>query len=345
MSTLLKLIVALAAFAILAWLCISHDAPRIEADVRANVAAGMAADLGDEVTLDVSGRDVLLSGTVVSENVANRLVTTASAATGVRRVVNGLEVAAALPVEPYATRVAKSAAGLQVSGTFPNAEMREELLGELSANDATLDDSSTAREAPPAGWREVMAAGTLALAGLESGVLDVIDDRLTLTGVAATADQRAAALALLASIDDQQLNVQVDLAPPPPVAVVEAQVQSCQARFDEQLAGEKVLFATSSATIDPTSQALLRDLAQIVQDCPNVSVEIAGHTDSRGDPAYNQALSVERANAVRDALLALGISGNRLTSAGYGASRPRATNDTAAGREENRRIELTVTTP
>jgi OOP family OmpA-OmpF porin len=73
-----------------------------------------------------------------------------------------------------------------------------------------------------------------------------------------------------------------------------------------------------------------------------VVVEVAGHTDSVGTDQYNQGLSERRANSVRDYLVEQGVRASRLTAVGYGENRPVATNDTADGRQENRRVELVV---
>jgi OOP family OmpA-OmpF porin len=69
---------------------------------------------------------------------------------------------------------------------------------------------------------------------------------------------------------------------------------------------------------------------------------VAGHTDSVGTDQYNQGLSERRANSVRDYLVEQGVRASRLTAVGYGENRPVATNDTADGRQENRRVELVV---
>jgi OOP family OmpA-OmpF porin len=71
-------------------------------------------------------------------------------------------------------------------------------------------------------------------------------------------------------------------------------------------------------------------------------VQLAGHTDSTGDPASNQALSQNRADAVRGILMNNGISADRMTTAGYGQERPVASNDTDDGKARNRRTELVV---
>lgn len=99
-------------------------------------------------------------------------------------------------------------------------------------------------------------------------------------------------------------------------------------------------FAPGSASLSPGSSARLQRLAGSLRKHQAAAVEIEGHTDSSGDPASNGRLSELRAQAVRSTLLALGVSDRQLFATGYGASRPRATNDTAEGRAANRRIEL-----
>ncbi|HEX8737035.1 MAG TPA: OmpA family protein, partial [Pyrinomonadaceae bacterium] len=74
----------------------------------------------------------------------------------------------------------------------------------------------------------------------------------------------------------------------------------------------------------------------------NVVIEVGGHTDNRGQPADNQKLSENRANAVKDALIKFGVNQDILQMKGYGATKPKSSNDTEDGRFQNRRIEYTA---
>ncbi len=87
---------------------------------------------------------------------------------------------------------------------------------------------------------------------------------------------------------------------------------------------------------------MLDEVARGLKEHPRLKVEIQGHTDSTGTPAYNLGLSDRRANAVRDYLISQGVPGGQLTARGYGQTQPIASNATAAGRASNRRVVMHV---
>jgi len=101
-------------------------------------------------------------------------------------------------------------------------------------------------------------------------------------------------------------------------------------------------FESGTTTLTPESNSTVKDLIVILRACPTAQVQLAGHTDSTGDPASNQTLSQNRADAVRGILMNNGISADRMTTAGYGQDRPVASNDTDDGKARNRRTELVV---
>ncbi len=98
-------------------------------------------------------------------------------------------------------------------------------------------------------------------------------------------------------------------------------------------------FETASYTIDEASKPNVEAFANFLKARGNFDAKIIGHTDSVGSVANNQKLSENRANAVKEMIVSYGVDANRITSEGMGESAPRATNDTAEGRAENRRIE------
>ncbi|KUO67856.1 MAG: cell envelope biogenesis protein OmpA [Lutibacter sp. BRH_c52] len=103
-----------------------------------------------------------------------------------------------------------------------------------------------------------------------------------------------------------------------------------------------ILFDTGKATFHKESIDILKSMTAIFKDYPQADFVIAGHTDSVGSTTSNQLLSERRASAVRDYLISNGINADRLTTVGFGESKPIDTNKTAAGRHNNRRTEVTL---
>ena len=105
---------------------------------------------------------------------------------------------------------------------------------------------------------------------------------------------------------------------------------------------DNIFFDFDKATLRPESMTELNMVVDFLKSNPSVKIEIAGHTDSKGSDEYNLALSDGRAGAVRAYLLENWIEPDRVTSNGYGESKPVDTNETDEGRQRNRRVEFTV---
>lgn len=105
---------------------------------------------------------------------------------------------------------------------------------------------------------------------------------------------------------------------------------------------EGILFATDSAAVSGPAQNDLYAIARNLQSYPNTRVDVIGHTDSTGSDAYNMDLSQRRASAVAGVLRAGGVASSRIATAGRGKTMPIASNDTAAGRAQNRRVEIII---
>jgi outer membrane protein OmpA-like peptidoglycan-associated protein len=103
-----------------------------------------------------------------------------------------------------------------------------------------------------------------------------------------------------------------------------------------------LLFDVDKAALRDTSQVNLQDLARILNKYPDTNILIEGHTDSTGADDYNLALSKRRAESVAHYLAQLEVKANRFSIMGYGEEQPIATNDTAEGRQQNRRVDLAV---
>ncbi len=103
-----------------------------------------------------------------------------------------------------------------------------------------------------------------------------------------------------------------------------------------------VLFDTAKFSLRPVAREKLAKVAGIIAGHPGLRLEVEGHTDSVGGDDYNQQLSEQRGAAVRDYLTQQGMPGNSVTTRGFGKTQPLASNDTAAGRQQNRRVEMVV---
>lgn len=106
------------------------------------------------------------------------------------------------------------------------------------------------------------------------------------------------------------------------------------------LDGVQFEFGSSKLTAD--AKDVLKEVIEAMKKSPNVKLDIQGHTDNAGKPEYNITLSQERAQAVKDYMVANGISASRLSTSGFGENKPMASNETPEGRALNRRIEFVI---
>jgi len=103
-----------------------------------------------------------------------------------------------------------------------------------------------------------------------------------------------------------------------------------------------VLFDTGKFTLKPGAREKLAKISGIILAHPGLTITVEGHTDSVGGDDYNMKLSEDRANAVRTYLVSQGLDSGIVTAQGFGKTRPVADNSTAAGRQQNRRVEMVV---
>ena len=104
----------------------------------------------------------------------------------------------------------------------------------------------------------------------------------------------------------------------------------------------EILFDFNSSALRSSSRDELREMADVFDRYGDTTIVVAGHTDSIGSTSYNDRLSDRRASSVANYLEDLGVSGSRIDAIGYGESRPKASNETSGGRQQNRRVELYV---
>ena len=229
------------------------------------------------------------------------------------------------------------------------AQREREALGRAQAEEDRRRDAEFAMRAEEMRRRQaeldaLTAAASRAVAELERA--DAEAARLA----AEAALQQADAARLAAEQQAQQARAAVDAS--------ERQKAELRERLRVQLNAEletretarglivnlsDVLFDTDSATLRPGAREKLARVSGILLSQPGLNVAVEGHTDNVGSDSYNQRLSEQRASSVRDYLVRQGIEQNAVGTAGFGESQPVVSNDTAAGRQQNRRVELVVT--
>ena len=148
---------------------------------------------------------------------------------------------------------------------------------------------------------------------------------------------RAAATAVPGAVIANELQVPGAVKPP-----VSEECQSFESRLARLMTQNKIVFLSGTAIVNEASRGSVVRAAGVVKSCDSINVEVGGHTDNLGDPATSLPLSQQRADAVKASLVKLGVPAGRITSRGYGETRPVAPNTTSAGRIANRRVEIRV---
>ncbi|MDB5595391.1 MAG: uncharacterized protein JWM36_2352 [Hyphomicrobiales bacterium] len=247
-----------------------------------------------------------------------------------------------LAVSPYIFRIEKDDGHVRLSGFVPDDDTRASILAiakSLFFNDQVEDDLRRGSGAPE-GFADAVTGALSAMARLADGVLSVSGNAMNLAGravyVKAADEIRAAFLAALPAKFEGQVSVGVK----PPGAMLAT--AACQPAFAGLLAKGKILFETGGADLQRSSGPILDYLIATAQRCPQAEIEVAGHTDSDGAEDMNLELSERRAKAVVAYVANAGIDVSRISARGYGQDKPIASNETAEGKAQNRRIEFTV---
>ena len=109
---------------------------------------------------------------------------------------------------------------------------------------------------------------------------------------------------------------------------------------DAKIVTHGILFDIGKATIKPQSMGTINSIYNLLKKDPSLKFEIDGHTDNTGEAAHNLTLSQQRADAVKTQLVSMGIDASRLSTKGFGDTKPMDTNDTPEGKANNRRVEF-----
>ena len=235
---------------------------------------------------------------------------------------------------------------LQLRGRVNDARLREAVESFARARFSTAEVRGTMRTAEdlPMGWSGRVFSGLEALSNLTNGALVVQPENITVRGDTDNPDARAEIARILGDQLGASANITINVTyheveePEETLPTPE----ECVDAINAILAARKITFAPGSADIDSAARVSIDRIAEVMEDCTAVPMEIGGHTDSQGREAMNLGLSQRRAEAVLEALMARRVLTANLTARGYGEEQPIADNGSEEGREENRRIEFTL---
>ncbi|MBV1926342.1 MAG: OmpA family protein [Rhodobacteraceae bacterium] len=201
-------------------------------------------------------------------------------------------------------------------------------------------------ELPP-DWPVRVLAGLEALSMLTRGVVTVTADNLSVRGSSMYENTRAEMSGLLADQLGQTAAYELEItyvAPPDPVDIA-PDPEVCEADIVKLQEQAKITFEPGSATIASASLVTLNAIADVLDVCGEIRLEIQGHTDSQGRETMNLQLSQGRAQSVLNQLRARRVLTSTYVATGYGETQPIADNDTEEGREANRRIVFRLIRP
>ncbi|MGC1494774.1 MAG: OmpA family protein [Sulfitobacter sp.] len=199
----------------------------------------------------------------------------------------------------------------------------------------------------PGDWAPRVLTALEALSTLSNGAIIVTPDSLSVSGNTGNPDASTEIASLLAGKLGEGAAFDIDVRYEEkldPVLGLPSPAQ-CEAEIGEILKVGKINFEPSSATIDASALGTMDDIAEILKRCGDILLEIQGYTDSQGREEMNLALSQSRAESVLNELRARRVLTGSFVARGYGEERPIADNDTAEGREANRRIEFRLIRP
>ncbi|SDY72994.1 OmpA family protein [Citreimonas salinaria] len=235
---------------------------------------------------------------------------------------------------------------VQLRGRLADARARQTVesfakaqFGSTSVHMAAREDESV-----PEDWSVRALAAIEALAMLSNGSATVTPDSVSVSGRTGRPEASTDIAALLADKlgDGTELEIEVTYVEQLDPARGLPSPEECQSLIGEIIGDRKITFEPGSARLDASAEDILDELAELLKQCGDIPLEIAGHTDSQGREEMNQELSRDRAQSVRDGLRERLVPVRAYTAVGYGETRPIADNDTEEGREANRRIEFTL---
>ena len=291
------------------------------------------------------GKITLSDNKVALSGMARELGGREAISAALKNLPEGYSVAANdIKAPPYIFQAYKDPVAVTVtlSGYVPDNNVHAALVAAAGRKffSEKVVDNLKASVGAPSGFAAALVPALGALSRLSTGTLVVTDREVKLSGDALYESAAGQIRAGLGKDFPPNWQFKPEISVKPPAAPVDATV--CQQLFADLLGKARIRFESGKADIVADSSGLLDRLIETALRCPNANIEVAGHTDTDGEEAANQALSEKRAQAVTDYLARAGLPASRFTPVGYGSTQPVAGNDSDEGKAQNRRIDFVV---
>jgi len=337
MSKTLKIIIAIVGLIILWLLTLYFRRVPIEQDLTYRVEEALNRPDFSQVDISFEGRDGKLSGEVSSQAIADEAETLARKTWGVRVVNDLVKVATEQPVELAHLDGYFQNGKLVLNGVVPDEAMRAKLvqMAEKAFGIGNVVDQLTIDpQVQLPDYLEKAFTAFLGLKGIQAVGFSIGADKFVLKGKVET-DAIKAALGNELKKVLAPLLVQNDLQ----VLAVEVSKPSL-VELRSYFSSNPIEFEFNSASLDAQSRQTLNRIAEMLKQNTEPNVQIEGHTDNIGSNSFNMRLGQQRASSAKGYLVEKSISPTRLTTKSFGETQPKASNDTDAGRQRNRRVEL-----
>ena len=299
----------------------------------------------DQIGKLKDGKITLTDNKVALSGMARELGGREAIAAALKNLPEGFSVAANdVKAPPYIFQAYKDpvAVTLTLTGYVPDNNVHAALVAAAARKffSEKVVDNLKASVGAPSGFAAAVVPSLGALSRLSTGTLVVTDREVKLSGDALYEAAAGQIRAGLGKDFPQGWQFKPEISVKPAAAPVDSTV--CQQLFAELLGKARIRFESGKAEIVADSAGLLDRLTETALRCPNANIEVAGHTDTDGEEAANQALSEKRAQAVTDYLVRAGLPASRFMPIGYGSAQPVAGNDSDEGKAQNRRIDFVV---
>ena len=286
------------------------------------------------VSVRVKNRDVTLSGLAPSLKENKQAVLLSKSIYGVRTINNKISP---MLVFPYTMDIFYDGKKIRLKGYMPSKKSKRILLQQMSNfyGENIVDEIDIGAGEPKA-WDKFILTTAKEMKNFVLSSVNISNKTLHVSGKIETEEERKKVEEELNAFSSKGYDIHCHM------VALDAPAKVCQSKFNTLLSKQKIEFQSNKSLVKSSNNKLLTALSDIALLCPNVNIEIIGHTDSLGNDTKNQTLSLSRAKSVVAKLFGLGIPLERLKAIGMGEKKPIASNATKEGRAKNRRIEFKV---